>query len=274
MGVARWPGMLIRRHFFAALSLLALAAALAGCSGHDSSDSDPVEEGALRTSQRIERRAVKVAGAIESGTDQDIDITSKLTAVTFNGNKDDVVKIAAHLSTRSKTAKAKLFLLKDVGDSYVTVRDASLTARRGANAEAKLTTSGKFVIAVQIDGSSPATAKVNVKLSGVPANRDDSFVAAAKASYEESNDNNDSAPGEGVDVDALPAAAKRLYKEWDHDWGPDYAPQATVIEIQGKKVYVISDSNDGGMMVSLFDASGEEIASGGAGESSPFEWSN
>lgn len=193
----------------------------------------------------------------------------KYWAVSFDGAKGNHVQASVWSSI-----KGTAYVLKKVGTSYAQVRQTAFGGHDDAKLDVTLTTDGQFFIAFV--ASFPKTGSkiesVRVSLGGKPTSSDAAWLKALKEQYEQDSSTSQDGEGTRIDESKLPAAAKRLWNEWNKEYGDDYAPSASLWEFQGKKVYVVEDDNDGGMMIAFFDEQGNELASGSAGESTEFTW--
>ena len=89
-------------------------------------------------------------------------------------------------------------------------------------------------------------------------------------------DNNgfDDLGGKDLKLNQLKGDAKTDFKEFQKGMAGDYPSQATVTEIDNKKVLVVHEENDGGAYFGIYNpANGKRLASGSAGESDPSTWS-
>jgi len=101
---------------------------------------------------------------------------------------------------------------------------------------------------------------------------DPAWFAAARKAYEDLSEANEVENLPGADPTELPKDARAAYDQYEREWGPDYPPVAYRMDVQGKDVFVIEESNDGGMFVDLYATDGTMIASGGCSESGTFHW--
>ena len=65
---------------------------------------------------------------------------------------------------------------------------------------------------------------------------------------------------------------RHYFQNANAEWGQDYTPDVYQMSLDGRTVYVVDASNDGGAYVGLFAKDGEKIAEAFAGESDGLEW--
>lgn len=215
---------------------------------------------------------VKVEGKpVELGTSHKYSATIKdkvrIHAVPFAGNAGDAITAESH-----STWGGTLYVLKQVGNHYAVVSSTKADPKKAADITITLKTGGDFFIGFEATApkSAPksASATVTLKLGGVTKVADASFIGKLKSTYE--SDSNDSF--DQINEADLPAAALKDWKSLNKTWGPDYPPVAYTWTLEGKKLYVVENDNDGGMSISFYDSTGKWTAGGSAGESTDFTW--
>lgn len=74
------------------------------------------------------------------------------------------------------------------------------------------------------------------------------------------------------DLTDLPVAGRAVYNDLDATWGADGVGPVVELDTVEKKAFYITEDNDGGGSLWVFDSTGDEIASGSYSESESFTW--
>jgi hypothetical protein len=70
-----------------------------------------------------------------------------------------------------------------------------------------------------------------------------------------------------------PASVAKEAKHMTHEYGgDDYQTNVFTTNVNGNKIYIAINDNDGGSYFSFFNAMGKQIAGGSQGESGDYNW--
>jgi len=261
------------RPFSSLIALFLVVSAATGCAANDNASSaDPAADvsdltALSKSDVRIDRTKLTAdrVGRVSLYFPR---MTAQGYGFRFDGAAGDDVKIEVKAN-----AAGRWSIVKDVGSKYVTVTSSSANAKETKTLAVKLTTTGRFVVLYQPTAAAKQSTKlcpISARFMGGPANVDAAWLRDMKDEYEQNGTEDMSA----IDGSDLPAAAKRDFDKLSRDWGDDYPPVAYEWSFRGRKVYVVEESNDGGMSIDFYDANGGSLAGGSAGESTEFRWGN
>lgn len=252
-----------------ALTALAALASTPACSSHAD---DAAVTGDDANLTQLAASDVKVEGKpVDLGTSRKFSATVKdkvrIHAVPFAGNAGDAITAESH-----STWGGTLYVLKKVSTHYAVVMSVKASAKKPGDVAVTLETGGDFFLGFEAtppaSAAKSASATVTLKLGGTAAPvADASFLGKLKSTYEESS--NDAF--DEIDQSDLPATPKKAWAKLNKDWA-DYPPAAYTWTLEGKKVYVVEEDNDGGMSIEFYDSTGKWIAAGSASESGSFIW--
>ncbi len=256
-------------------SFAILIAALALTPACSSSGSDDAVTGDDANLTQLGASDVKLEGkAVDFGASRKFAVTPKdkarIHAVPFAGNAGDTIKGESH-----STWGGTFYVLKKVNSGYVVVANSKVLPKQTGKVDVVLRTAGEFSIGFEakapVSARKTASTTVTLKLVGTAAPvTDTSLIGKLKAAYDEDGDQNLSE----INIADIPGTtAKADFKQLTKDWA-DYPPAAYSWDLDGKTIYAIEESNDGGMSIDFYDDKGKPLVGGSASESGDFIWSD